>query len=297
MIDRQKPLSILPGLPENQPTLVVPHKDAGEIASLLEKAGDIASVTANLRERIAHIMRATEATSTPNTEAIQARANYQGDWTVLTLERLSDPLTYAKFLSSKLAAFETLKSGNPGPLDKKEDFQPYAEQQMRDYYAVLSTVFASTRVSKARESSKSKHELGLGNYGTTPIVFIDAQQNGADLTPRQKNIIESHEAGHGVRKMIGLESTVIRGAIELDKIPTKQKTYFQRADEITERMAQLKNYFGFKAQDIFTQEHLDYAREHYIQDTGLDNSMSVFFGAITKEREAAFIEIMNMLPI
>lgn len=43
----------------------------------------------------------------------------------------------------------------------------------------------------------------------------------------------------------------------------------------------------------FTKEHLRYAKEHYIADTGLDNGMAFFFQAISPEKEDAFLEIIN----
>lgn len=67
--------------------------------------------------------------------------------------------------------------------------------------------------------------------------------------------------------------------------------------EITERMSQLKNYFGLGGIDKFTKEHLAYAREHYIKDTNFDNSMTQFFQAITPEKEDAFIELINSAGI
>jgi hypothetical protein len=69
--------------------------------------------------------------------------------------------------------------------------------------------------------------------------------------------------------------------------------YLFNALEIAERMAQLKNYFGMSGADQFTAEHLAYAREHYLQDTGLDNGMTHFFQAITPETEGKFIELIN----
>jgi hypothetical protein len=62
--------------------------------------------------------------------------------------------------------------------------------------------------------------------------------------------------------------------------------------EMTARMAQLKNYFGFEADEVFTKEHLQYAKSNYIKDV-IDNSMAEFFALITSENESDFLEIMN----
>lgn len=63
--------------------------------------------------------------------------------------------------------------------------------------------------------------------------------------------------------------------------------------ELAERMSQLKNYFGMNASQAFTKDQLYYAKDHYIQDTGMDNHMRFFFQAITPETEDAFVEIIN----
>ena len=86
------------------------------------------------------------------------------------------------------------------------------------------------------------------------------------------------------------EKQEIRSAFQ-----TRLEKYKDRlqADELVARMSQLKNYFGFKGNEPFTKEHLAYAREHYIQDTGLDNNMKSFFEAVPSEKEDEFILVMN----
>ncbi len=58
-------------------------------------------------------------------------------------------------------------------------------------------------------------------------------------------------------------------------------------------MSQLKNYFGMSGNELFTAEHLRYARKHYIPDTGVDNNMRQFFQAITPEAEGEFLKVIN----
>jgi hypothetical protein len=67
--------------------------------------------------------------------------------------------------------------------------------------------------------------------------------------------------------------------------------YLSRPVEIIERLGQLKNYFGMRGDEKFTQAHLDYARSHYVNDTGLDNSMTHFFDAIKNDVE--FLNLIN----
>ena len=73
--------------------------------------------------------------------------------------------------------------------------------------------------------------------------------------------------------------------------------YLKSPSELAERMSQLKNYFGLSGTNQFTKEHLTYTREHFITDTGFDNSMTQFFQAITPEKEDAFIELINSAGI
>jgi hypothetical protein len=70
-------------------------------------------------------------------------------------------------------------------------------------------------------------------------------------------------------------------------------SYLFTGQELAERMSQLKNYYGMKGNEPFTKEHLHYAREHYVQDTGMDNYMKFFFQAITPETEDEFLRIIN----
>lgn len=69
--------------------------------------------------------------------------------------------------------------------------------------------------------------------------------------------------------------------------------YLFTGPEIAERMSQLKAYYGMQGDELFTKEHLDYAKKNYIKDTGLDNFMAVFFSSITQESETKFLEIIN----
>lgn len=71
--------------------------------------------------------------------------------------------------------------------------------------------------------------------------------------------------------------------------------YLSRPEEIVERMAQLKHCFGFRADEEFTQAHLDYARAHYIDDTGVDNYIRHFFEGITDDKE--FLRLINSIGV
>lgn len=72
-----------------------------------------------------------------------------------------------------------------------------------------------------------------------------------------------------------------------------QPSYMHSSWEIYARMSQLKNYFGFEGDEKFTKEHLEYAREHFVKDTGIDNNMTEFFNSISPRSEKHFLHIMN----
>lgn len=80
-----------------------------------------------------------------------------------------------------------------------------------------------------------------------------------------------------------------------ENVESIMRNYLARPEEIVERMGQLKNYFGFKGDEEFTQEHLDYARMEYIKDTGMDNHMRHFFESIVDDQE--FLRLINSVGV
>ncbi len=243
-------------------------------------------------------------------EVIRSQANYPGHWTLVLQERLGDPAIKQKFFDTRLEALSSLKEGTVGLYDKPKKFRSHYESQIENYDKNIDSIFSHTQIGNAAEYGKKPTNAGMGNIGEPGVVFSDGEsRESGPLTVRQKMIIEAHEKGHGMRDFQGSDATEIQSVLDLDVLRELQNVavtedpqnrfanYLQKPEEITERMAQLKNYFGFKGNETFTQKHLDYAREHYIADTGLDNNMTPFFAAITPETEAKFIEVMNKYPI
>ena len=151
-------------------------------------------------------------------------------------------------------------------------------------------------------------------------------KNKEKPTIKQWEVAEAHEKGHSLRPLWGTKNirkqfnnafdkkAVIAPSVknendsdyssedalirDLDlQAYDKFLEYLFDPDEIIERMSQLKNYFGMKGSELFTKEHLSYARNHYIKDTESDNNMTEFFQAITPEKEDAFIELINSAGI
>ena len=79
-----------------------------------------------------------------------------------------------------------------------------------------------------------------------------------------------------INDKIILGSIQINSAKDFNELDEKKKgdyyesfkMYMYNMDEIVERMVQLKNYFGMNSEDIFTEEHLKYAKENYLDDFG-----------------------------
>lgn len=80
---------------------------------------------------------------------------------------------------------------------------------------------------------------------------------------------------------------------EIEEARKRLVEYLFSNEEIAERLSQLKNYFGFDGDQVFTKAHLEYAREHYLSDTGMDNYMGIFLCAITPETEDEFLYAIN----
>jgi hypothetical protein len=213
---------------------------------------------------------------------------------------------------------EDMPHGEPTIFDKPERFRGHYQSQIENYHQNIENVFSSTGYTFAERFNKKPTALGmqaetegLCKFG---VVFINAvKEDDSPLNSRQKNIIEAHEKGHALRdfhapkdiadfqKSIDhdeLDRAVKEyGAFNSDPEKRMRPMYIINPQEICERMAQLKNYFGMKANEIFTEEHLKYARANYINDTGLDNGMTVFFRIITPQVEKNFIHTINTYPI
>ena len=240
-------------------------------------------------------------------ELMEVSANYPGDWTGLLYERMADPVSKEKFIAQRTEAIPVMKDGGVGMLVKTTDSKDRYKNQIDTYDETLAKVFSYTRVNNERPHVLGSSE-GVGDPG---VVYSGAhKKDGTPLTPRQKNIIEAHEKGHGLRDFESpLDTREIRLVIdeeqlaELSKIrraekdPSYNSTYIREPIEIIERMAQFKNYFGMGAQDTFEKKHLDHIRAHYVTDTGLDNGVTNLLTCVTPQTEAAFISVINKYPI
>lgn len=242
-------------------------------------------------------------------EKIATSANYPGDWTGLLYNRLTDPITKEKFIARRTEAMEHMEE-DPSKVSRREMPSSHYQEQIDNYEENVETVFSRTEVGPAEVFGSRGRNLGNQGNENVGAVFNDAEHKGTTLTSRQKNIIEAHEKGHCLRDFASpfdrkeIQSTIDKSVItelnDLRKANGMERiapTYVSNPMEIAERMAQFKNYFGLGAKDTFEKQHLDYIREHYVPDTGLDNGIADLLYVVTPETESAFLDVINKYPI
>jgi hypothetical protein len=242
-------------------------------------------------------------------EKIKVNANYPGDWTLLLRERMLDPITKEKFVQTREAVIPYMKQGEVPEPDgisfvKPKTYAVHYQNQIDNYDSSVERIFSKTHTGMAEDFGQDEVKLGSGSIGEEGNVFLDSQKDGKGLTIRQKNIIEAHEKGHGLRDFVATDQQDFKHAIDFSIIEQSDKEtgkrergYLMLADEIAERMAQLKNYFGLGASVIFTKEHLAYAKENYVKDTELDNNMTTFLKAVTENTTPKFLDTINKYPL
>ena len=146
---------------------------------------------------------------------------------------------------------------------------------------------------------------------STPISFDPKAEPGSYTMPvgakhpwrvgktiKCVQIAEAHEMGHRFRPYVGdFFRQHFRPGFDmraLDKtVSESTRLYLFSGGEIAERMSQLKNYFGINDDTPFTEDHLRYARENYVKDTGVNNEMDIFFSTITEKTQPEFIRLIN----
>jgi hypothetical protein len=156
-------------------------------------------------------------------------------------------------------------------------------------------------------------------YNDSFFISADPQK----VTDLQINITKAHEVGHVIRTshfqaaeeayFRKVFSTTLNIFSFTDKLYIKttfepkfssdkgdylcfllSKDYLEKPVEILERLAQIKNYFGLKAGETVTREHILYAKNYYVTDTGMDNNMTEFLFMLDVDR---VVEIMNEYPV
>ena len=250
------------------------------------------------------IQQEQEAQMDPGREVI---GNYEGNWFNLQQQRMSSHAFREKFQRFIEKHISSLDPGEPSSfLQKPEGFQLHYQSQLDQFDANLDRVSNSVGYGNATDvGGKSAGSLGHGKIGQPGTVYRDAiHQDGTPLLGRQKDIIAAHEAYHGMIDIKGSAINEVKSGFDwdtynslVDTTSMKQPNYLRNPDELTARMAQFKNYFGMQGGEPFTGDHLNYIRQHYLEDTGLDNGISTMLKMVTPATEKRFIELMNELPL
>ncbi len=235
-------------------------------------------------------------------------ANYEGSWFNLQSERMQTLDFRLKFLNFLAAHTNSLTLGSPAtPLDKTRDFQSHYVDQSINYDRALEHVTAAVSYGPVNEVGGSNAlDLGHGNIGQQGTVYVNARSKKGDvpLNDKQKDIIAAHEAYHGLVDARGSAIEAVHAGFDwaryneiVESGEVSRPQYLRNADELMARMAQFKNYFGMMGDEQFTKTHLDYLRDNYITDTGLDNHVSTMLEIVTASYEDRFLSLMNTLPV
>jgi hypothetical protein len=263
------------------------------------------------------------------------KPNFQGDHTLLLLERLSNPGIKRRLIdnlhedqatrSYPERIFRPDKDGNlvEVPLHEWRPMIKSRAEVASELEGRIKNVFSVTDIGHEDKGANFGSVKSEGDPGTIWLFSINPETR-EKYTTRQLNMAEAHEKGHGIRlyekrsdfaekllsgfdfskiKFSPSEIDFLRSTMEDDDLSNEDikdgtMSYHTQPSEIIERMAQLKNYFGMRGVEEFTKEHLDYSRKHYISDVGFPElQIKPFFEAITPKTEKMFLELMNTLGI
>jgi hypothetical protein len=238
---------------------------------------------------------------------LEEQANFQGDWMVLQQQRMMSPDFRDKFERYLQRHIPSLMEGEPGRFDKATKFRPHYENQVGEFDLNMQHVYSAVIYGRAKSIGETNPptNLGHGKIGEQGRLYSDAVTlDGKELTVRQRNIVAAHEAYHGMVDAQGSAVAEVQSGFDLDAYHAivdngeiHRPSYLKEPEELLARMAQLKNYYGMAAGDVFTADHLEHARGHYVNDTELNNGMSVFFRMITPNTNDRFLQLMNELPV
>lgn len=105
------------------------------------------------------------------------------------------------------------------------------------------------------------------------IVFHDGT-----IPDSQLNTVLSHEVDHALH----IPDEPVPENAFFPRLNYLYKDYFKRYKntEVAARGSQLHDYFGHTGTEPITAEELQYAKEHYVKDTGINNLMNNFLWSI-----------------
>jgi hypothetical protein len=267
---------------------------------------------------------------------IEGSANFEGNDSIVLFKRLHNEkiknqvidLTFKSEQSRNGEIIESLETDADGKLVFDDDGEPIVKEKVsytpktreeleKEYDETLSEIESNTEIGFA----KKQNDL---HYSDKMFIGAIVPWSGKPFTDKQMSIAEAHEKGHRIREYhSSFFDDYFRDSFDFSNVPfgkteidmfrkigdeeDEEKTdaeikemffdYLSGPNELTERMSQIKNYFGMSSDEVFTKAHLDYARAHYIQDTDMDNGMTQFFQGITEKTEEKFLNLINSVGV
>jgi hypothetical protein len=183
------------------------------------------------------------------------------------------------------------------PIDFVSESQPTSERMTINWENSYDNKKLTTRQMSMAEAHEKGHMLRPYGGAFFANYFAPAfDQNKVQFTD-EDYAAHSLEGKKSYANFARVHPDILHGEDSDLSTAEMRKEYLANylftGSEIVERMAQIKNYFGMQGADEFTKDHLAYAREHYLEDVGLDNGITHFFQAITPETEGKFLELVN----
>ena len=173
------------------------------------------------------------------------------------------------------AAFNDVLKRNP---DAARQFYTTLDKTFDNAFA--NSMHGTMYISPLRKTfgRTVSHELGhLEDLGDFSVLYKDKPHPGV-VESTQNTITPSSN------------TPLFNKAFDLSKVRGSTERYFAGSDNATEmaqRATQIADYLKLKPGEEITPKKLEYAIEHYVEDTGMDNNMTEFFSTIKDIKAAA----------
>lgn len=193
-------------------------------------------------------------------------------------------------------------NGNNSFIENDVPFS-YKQDSLEMHYArARAKGYSPNRIEYYNLSEDSDRNMQLmqklsKRYGMTPEELLNAYRNhlannghaaalvdenivfhDGTIPDSQLNAVLSHEVDHALH----IPDEPVPDNAFFPRLYYLYKDYFKRYKntEVAARGSQLHDYFGHIGTEPITAEELQYAKEHYVKDTGINNLMNNFLWSI-----------------
>ena len=193
-------------------------------------------------------------------------------------------------------------NGNNSFIENDVPFS-YKQDPLEMHYArARAKGYSPNRIEYYNLSEDSDRNMQLmqklsKRYGMTPEELLNAYRNhlannghaaalvdeniifhDGTIPDSQLNAVLSHEVDHALH----IPDEPVPDNAFFPRLNYLYKDYFKRYKntEVAARGSQLHDYFGHTGTEPITAEELQYAKEHYVKDTGINNLMNNFLWSI-----------------